>query len=99
SEKDDAVHGFLRCSGCGLLQGEDGLAVEAPRDQILRDLGDLRPRALEAHVRRELAQDDELGETAQAHRRRLAQQLGEEIESVERGAARDEELASVERDL
>ena len=45
-------------------EGEHGLAREAPGHQVLRDLGDLRPRPLEADVGRELPRRHELGEPA-----------------------------------
>ena len=81
------------------VEDEHGLAREPPGHQILGDLADLRPRALDADVRRELTRGHEIGEPAQADGGRLAPEFREQIEAVERRTPGDEELSGVEGDL
>src|SRR5687767_15810706 len=78
---------------------QHGLARKAAVDQVLRDLTDLLPGALDADVRRELSSGDELSEPPQPDRGGLEAQLLEEIEAVQGRAAADEERARVERHL
>src|SRR5260370_625801 len=56
----------------GSVQREHRLAREAPGHEVLRDLTDLLPGPLEAHVGYELPRRHELGEPPEAHRRALA---------------------------
>src|SRR5215469_643682 len=70
---------------------EHGLAGKPPGHQVLRHLSDLLPRPLQADVRRELAGRDQVGEPSEAHGRGLADELGKQIEAVERRAPGDEE--------
>src|SRR6266566_945024 len=81
------------------VKREHRLSRVAPSHQILRDLGDLLPRPLEADVRRELARGHEIGQALQPDRGGLAPELGEDVEAVERRAAGHEELPRVERDF
>src|SRR5438309_86137 len=82
-----------------LLRPLAGLPGEAPGYQVLGDLADLPPRPLYADVGRELPLRDQIGEPAEAHRRRLDPELREKVEAVQRRAPVDEELPRIERDL
>src|SRR5260370_1362468 len=83
----------------GSVQREHRLAREAPGHEVLRDLTDLLPGPLEAHVGYELPRRHELGEPPEAHRRGLRRELGEDVEAVQRRAPGGEELPRVEGDL
>src|SRR5436309_779644 len=81
------------------VERQHGLGGEAPGYQVLGDLADLPPRPLHADVGRELPLRDQIGEPAEAHRRRLDPKLREKVEAVQRRAPVDEELPRIERDL
>src|SRR5207245_10136282 len=76
-----------------------GLAGQALGYGWLGALPDRPPRPLLADVVRELPLRDQIGEPAEAHRRRLDPELREKVEAVQRRAPVDEELPRIERDL
>src|SRR5438128_6083487 len=81
------------------VKREHRLSRVAPSHQILRDLGDLLPRPLEADVRRELARGHEIGQALQPDRGGLTPELGEDVEAVACRAAGPEEPTRAERNL
>src|SRR5258706_1176015 len=84
--------------GISSRERQHRLAWVLARDQVRRYLRDVGPRPLHADVRGELARGAQVGETAQAGRRGVVAQLGEDVEPIELGAAGGEEGGGVQGD-